>query len=124
MVVHPDRAGQHQVADEHAIDARLRFGARIGDLSGEDVVYRHRQHSFWRDRIRRPYPSPGRPVQPVAEQARLARVRSCGGMPLTVTIERPSEADRGAWRHLFNLYAEFYRMPMDDGIAGRVWSWI
>jgi GNAT superfamily N-acetyltransferase len=43
---------------------------------------------------------------------------------LKLTIEPPNEADRGAWRRLFDLYAEFYRMPMDDGIAGRVWGWI
>jgi hypothetical protein len=33
---------------------------------------------------------------------------------MTVTIGRPTDEDRPGWRRLFGLYAEFYRMPMDD----------
>ena len=43
---------------------------------------------------------------------------------MTVTIDRPTDEDRPGWRRLFGLYAEFYRMPMDDAIAGRVWGWL
>jgi len=43
---------------------------------------------------------------------------------MTVTIGRPTDEDRPGWRRLFGLYAEFYRMPMDDAIAGRVWGWL
>jgi len=38
---------------------------------------------------------------------------------MTVTIVRPTVEDRPGWRRLFGLYAEFYRMPMEDAIAGR-----
>ena len=43
---------------------------------------------------------------------------------MSVTITRPTEEDRPGWRRLYDLYAEFYRMPMDDTIAGRVWNWL
>lgn len=43
---------------------------------------------------------------------------------MTVTITRPTDEDRPGWQRLFELYAEFYRMPMDDAIAGRVWGWL
>ena len=43
---------------------------------------------------------------------------------MTARISRPAEADRPGWRRLFGLYAEFYRMPMDDALAGRVWGWL
>ena len=35
-----------------------------------------------------------------------------------------TEADQGAWRELFDGYAEFYRVPMTDAIAQKVWSWL
>jgi GNAT superfamily N-acetyltransferase len=40
------------------------------------------------------------------------------------SISKPEEADRPGWRRLFQLYAEFYRMPMDEATAGLVWSWL
>jgi GNAT superfamily N-acetyltransferase len=43
---------------------------------------------------------------------------------MTARISRPAEADRPGWRRLFGLYAEFYRMPLDDALAGRVWGWL
>ena len=41
-----------------------------------------------------------------------------------VTITIPDDADLPAWRRLFDAYAAFYKVPMDDAIAARVWSWI
>ena len=32
--------------------------------------------------------------------------------------------DKPAWYVLFNGYAEFYGVPMDDAIADRVWNWL
>ncbi|MGM0633511.1 MAG: hypothetical protein ACQETO_10105 [Pseudomonadota bacterium] len=32
--------------------------------------------------------------------------------------------DKAGWRVLFNGYAEFYGVPMDDTIADRVWAWL
>ena len=43
---------------------------------------------------------------------------------MTITVSEPSEAERSAWRRLFDGYAAFYKVPMNDVIAGRVWSWI
>lgn len=38
---------------------------------------------------------------------------------------RPATSeDRAEWRVLFNDYADFYGVPMDDTIAGRVWAWL
>ncbi len=45
-------------------------------------------------------------------------------MTMAIAIARPTEADRPAWRRLYDGYAAFYKVPMDDAIAGRVWSWI
>lgn len=33
-----------------------------------------------------------------------------------------AEADKAEWRVLFNGYADFYRVAMNDEIAGRVWN--
>jgi RimJ/RimL family protein N-acetyltransferase len=41
-----------------------------------------------------------------------------------VTIDRPREADYPEWRRLYQGYAEFYRVPMDDAIARRLWGWL
>ncbi len=35
-----------------------------------------------------------------------------------------TEADKAEWRVLFDLYADFYAVPMNDTIADRVWSWL
>jgi GNAT superfamily N-acetyltransferase len=41
-----------------------------------------------------------------------------------ITIGPPEERDFADWRRLFEGYATFYKRPMDDAIAGRVWGWI
>ena len=43
-------------------------------------------------------------------------------MGVTVSALRADE--RRAWEGLYRGYAEFYKMPMNDEILGRVWSWI
>lgn len=45
-------------------------------------------------------------------------------MTTAVTIDRPREADYPEWRRLYQGYAEFYRVPMDDAIARRLWGWL
>src|SRR5699024_12828089 len=32
--------------------------------------------------------------------------------------------DKPQWRPLFQGYADFYGVPMDDAIADRVWAWL
>lgn len=32
--------------------------------------------------------------------------------------------DKPAWRRLYNGYAEFYQVPMNDQIADATWNWI
>jgi len=32
--------------------------------------------------------------------------------------------DQAEWRPLFDGYADFYGVPMDDAIAARVWGWL
>ena len=39
-------------------------------------------------------------------------------------IRPVSETDQEDWRRLYNGYAEFYQVPMTDGIAHRTWSWL
>jgi GNAT superfamily N-acetyltransferase len=41
-----------------------------------------------------------------------------------IAIGAPVATDKPDWRRLFGGYAAFYRMPMDDEIADRVWGWI
>ena len=41
-----------------------------------------------------------------------------------ITIASPREADKQDWRRLYEGYATFYKMPMNDEIADRVWSWL
>jgi GNAT superfamily N-acetyltransferase len=41
-----------------------------------------------------------------------------------ITIRPPEERDFADWRRLFEGYATFYKRPMDDAIAGRVWGWL
>ena len=43
-------------------------------------------------------------------------------MDVSVSALRADE--RKAWEGLYRGYAEFYQMPMNDEILGRVWSWI
>lgn len=41
-----------------------------------------------------------------------------------ITIAPPRPQDYADWRRLYQGYAEFYHMPMNDEIAQRVWSWL
>jgi GNAT superfamily N-acetyltransferase len=41
-----------------------------------------------------------------------------------ISISAPQSADYAGWRRLYQDYATFYKMPMDDAIAGRVWAWL
>jgi GNAT superfamily N-acetyltransferase len=41
-----------------------------------------------------------------------------------ITIAPPRLADKQDWRRLYEGYATFYKMPMNDEIADRVWSWL
>lgn len=47
------------------------------------------------------------------------------GPPVTtISIVRPGRTDRAEWRRLFQAYADFYRVAMDDQIAETTWQWI
>lgn len=39
-------------------------------------------------------------------------------------IEAPAAGDRDAWKELYQGYADFYRVPMDDGMLATVWGWL
>jgi GNAT superfamily N-acetyltransferase len=39
-------------------------------------------------------------------------------------VDFVTEADKAAWRPLFNGYAEFYKTEMTDAIADAVWGWL
>jgi len=41
-----------------------------------------------------------------------------------VRISFVTEQDKAQWRVLFNGYADFYSVPMDDATAERVWAWL
>jgi GNAT superfamily N-acetyltransferase len=41
-----------------------------------------------------------------------------------LTVARPDAADKPEWRRLYEGYATFYKMPMSDAIADRVWDWL
>jgi GNAT superfamily N-acetyltransferase len=41
-----------------------------------------------------------------------------------IIIDHPRDADYADWRRLYEGYATFYKRPMNDEIAGRVWAWI
>jgi GNAT superfamily N-acetyltransferase len=41
-----------------------------------------------------------------------------------VAIVEPSPQHKPAWRRLYQGYADFYRVPMTDENADRLWSWI
>jgi GNAT superfamily N-acetyltransferase len=41
-----------------------------------------------------------------------------------ITIGAPLAEDKPGWRRLYEGYATFYKMPMSDEIADRVWSWL
>ncbi|NGN67346.1 GNAT family N-acetyltransferase [Streptomyces sp. A7024] len=44
--------------------------------------------------------------------------------PTDWTVDAPAEADFPAWRQLYQGYADFYRTPLPDENADRVWSWL
>jgi GNAT superfamily N-acetyltransferase len=41
-----------------------------------------------------------------------------------ITIAPPQAGDKADWRRLYEGYATFYKRPMNDDIADRVWSWV
>jgi GNAT superfamily N-acetyltransferase len=41
-----------------------------------------------------------------------------------IIIGTPVATDRPQWRRLYDGYAAFYKVPMNDEIAERVWGWI
>ncbi len=41
-----------------------------------------------------------------------------------IVVAAPRPEDYQDWRRLFEGYATFYKMPMNDDIAGRVWTWL
>lgn len=41
-----------------------------------------------------------------------------------ISIDRPAQDDRAAWRGLYKAYAEFYGVPMPDERLDLVWGWI
>ncbi len=41
-----------------------------------------------------------------------------------VRISFVTENDKAQWRVLFDGYADFYSVPMDDATAERVWAWL
>ena len=43
---------------------------------------------------------------------------------MTSTVHNVSQQDRTQWQTLYQGYAEFYRVPMNDEILDTVWGWI
>jgi GNAT superfamily N-acetyltransferase len=41
-----------------------------------------------------------------------------------IAIAPPRPEDHADWRRLYDGYAAFYKSPMTDVIAGRVWGWL
>jgi GNAT superfamily N-acetyltransferase len=41
-----------------------------------------------------------------------------------IIIGTPVATDKPAWRRLYDGYATFYKVPMNDEVADRVWGWI
>ncbi len=41
-----------------------------------------------------------------------------------LAIAPPVATDKPDWRRLYDGYAAFYKVPMNDAIADRVWGWI
>lgn len=42
----------------------------------------------------------------------------------SITIGPPCDQDFADWRRLYEGYATFYKMPMNDPIASTVWTWL
>lgn len=43
---------------------------------------------------------------------------------MEIEVRKIQQQDRAAWEELYHQYAEFYQVPMDQGILDAVWSWI
>jgi len=43
---------------------------------------------------------------------------------MTIKVSALNPKDREQWQQLYQGYANFYGMPMDEQILDRVWSWI
>lgn len=43
---------------------------------------------------------------------------------MTLTVCKPEASDRAQWEVLYQGYAEFYQVPMNDEILDTVWGWI
>lgn len=43
---------------------------------------------------------------------------------MNLTIEHLNKDDRQDWQRLYEGYAVFYKMPMNDDILNQVWEWI
>jgi GNAT superfamily N-acetyltransferase len=41
-----------------------------------------------------------------------------------IQIVEPRPEHKPAWRRLYQGYADFYRVPMTDEIADRLWTWL
>jgi GNAT superfamily N-acetyltransferase len=60
--------------------------------------------------------------QSIRSRRRMGKI---GAFPMSdITIAAPVAADKTDWRRLYDGYAAFYKRPMDDAIADRVWGWI
>lgn len=43
---------------------------------------------------------------------------------MAVSIARLAASDRQDWRRLYDAYAAFYEMPMEDATAAATWAWL
>jgi ribosomal protein S18 acetylase RimI-like enzyme len=43
---------------------------------------------------------------------------------MKITVSELDRNDRKQWETLYYEYAEFYNMPMDQGILDTIWSWV
>ncbi len=41
-----------------------------------------------------------------------------------LSVSPPRSGDKAMWRALYDGYAAFYKMPMDDQIADTLWGWL
>jgi ribosomal protein S18 acetylase RimI-like enzyme len=42
----------------------------------------------------------------------------------SIVIRPPDHPDHDQWAALFRAYRDFYRLPPDEAVVDRVWSWI
>jgi GNAT superfamily N-acetyltransferase len=43
---------------------------------------------------------------------------------MEITVSELKQNDKEQWQELYYGYAEFYNMPMDQGILDNIWSWV